>query len=307
MENPEDINTSAPQMNKFLNEYEEGIDRYLTKESKERIIKVFDILIGTMYFPKWFHQFQVRWRWEKSIIFHTAKAWVVLKIPVQWTDNKELDMNEARKERYNHESFYFWMWSIYEFDKDKQFFRVPDYYQEIKNNDYNESWAILMSEVKWRSLFFFALIEYLKVRQEANFKAIFPNGRQDYLKIKNDDDLAKLFGIKDLKKTLEDYWENDTLKKKKYLDWYNILEEIIGKEQTARTREFFEEGELLKRWFQHGDLHPGNILLEMNETTGTVEHIYLIDFWNSRLWPQAIGEIKAGKAYWEKMDGLYSK
>lgn len=215
-------------------------------------------------------------------------------------------MNEARKERYNHESFYFWMWSIYEFDTDKQFFRVPDYYQEIKNDEYNESWAILMSEVKWRSLFFFALIEYLKVKQPNNFKAIFPNERQDYLKIKNDDDLAKLFGIKDLKKTLEEYWENDASGKKKYLDWFNILEGIIGKDKTAQSREFLED-ELLKRWFQHGDLHPGNILLEINETTGIIEHIYLIDFWNSRLWPQAMSEITAGKTHWENMDWLYSK
>lgn len=52
MEIPEATNTSRLQVSKFLGEYEELIHRHLTEESKERIIKVLDILIGTMYFPK---------------------------------------------------------------------------------------------------------------------------------------------------------------------------------------------------------------------------------------------------------------
>lgn len=103
-----------------------------------------------------------------------------------------------------------------------------------------------MEEVVGRSLYFFALLDYIKNAFPERYSEVFPNGQENYMQIKNDDDLARMFGIGNIAETLKHYWEDDPNGKHKGMDWMSILGELFGTEIAMMTREIFEDKLLSK-------------------------------------------------------------
>ena len=310
----EQINThiSERDIRVFLTQYEASIGRYLSQDSKHRIIRVLILLIkdGT-YFPSNFTNFQIRGKWEAWLVFFTGKDNVLVKIPIVWRKEeltpKGIELEKEKpdpvmsvKEWWNHESFYYGLWSIYEFDPAKQFFRIPIYYKIKNHKELIDMGAIIMEEVQGRSLYFYWLIAYLEETQQANFQRLFPNGKSDYMRIKNDDELARMFGVTNIPETLTQFMES----KNHTLDYESLTYELFGQEVYDSIIDFLKE--FRSHGFEHWDIHPWNILIVKNPENDTmIKNVYLIDFWKStildepKLRDRATTDIRAGKEFWK--------